>query len=86
VKNPYPYAVQTQNSACGYKCLEQKMCGHGICDGFGICGILLGGWSFSAIPAVTYCFYPEEQDYRKDVGFNLMSCTPNVLLVPRICG
>jgi hypothetical protein len=35
---------------------------------------------------VTYCFYPEERNCGKDVGFNLMGCAPDVLLVLRICG
>jgi hypothetical protein len=36
--------------------------------------------------SVTYCFYPEERRFGKDVGFNLMSCAPDVLPVLSICG
>jgi hypothetical protein len=38
------------------------------------------------VPAVTYCFYLEEWNCGKDIGFNLMGCAPNVLQVLRICG
>jgi hypothetical protein len=37
------------------------------------------------VSVVTYYFYPEEWDCRKDVGLNLMGCAPDVLLVLRIC-
>jgi hypothetical protein len=35
---------------------------------------------------VTYRFYPEERSCGKDIGFNLMSCAPDVLPVLSICG
>jgi hypothetical protein len=35
---------------------------------------------------VTYRSYPEEWRFRKDVGFNLMGCAPDVLLVLSIFG
>jgi hypothetical protein len=33
-----------------------------------------------------YHFYLEERSCGKDVGFNLVGCTPNVLSVLSICG
>jgi hypothetical protein len=40
-------------------------------------------------PQYTLCyvsFYPENRSFGKDVGFNLMGCAPNVLLVLSIYG